>query len=154
VASHGEIVLLGPGEVILGRADLAAASHMLVAVNIPEAVEDHRVEKLAVSESIAFAGFGQQIGRTAHALHAAGHDERRVAGANRLVGEHDGFQARATDLVDGQRSDGIRQTGEYRRLAGGILSQPRGNHIAHDDFAHRFPGYAGSFQESPDAGSA
>ena len=125
VASHGEIVLLGPAEVILLGADLAAGSHVLVAVDVPEAVEDHGVEELTVAESIALAGFGEQVGRTAHALHAAGDDQRRVAGADRLVGEHDGFQARAADLVDRECTDGIGQTGEDRRLAGGILAQAR-----------------------------
>ena len=109
----------------LSAHSLAAGSHVLSAINVPETVEDHRVEKLAVTEPIPFAGLGQQVGRARHAFHAAGHDQRGVAGANRLVGEHDGFQARAADLVDRDRADGIGQAGEDRCLAGGVLTQAR-----------------------------
>ena len=125
VASDGEIVLLRPAEVVLLGTELAAGSHVLAAVHVPQAVQDHGVKKFSVAESIAFAGLGEQVGRAAHALHAAGHDQRRVAGANRLVGEHDGFQARAADLVDRERPDGIGQAGENRRLAGWVLAQAR-----------------------------
>ena len=51
-----------------------------------------------------------------------------------LVGEHDGFQARAADFVDRERADGLGQAGEDRRLSGRVLAQARADHITHDHF--------------------
>ncbi len=154
MASHGEVVLLGPAEVVLEGAGLAAGSHVLAAVNIPETVQDHGVEKLSVAESIALACFGEQVRGAGHAFQATGHDQRRVAGANRLVGEHDGLESRAAHLVDRERPDGIGQAAEDRCLAGWILTQAGRDHVAHDDFVDRLRGDPGPFEEGLDAGSA
>src|SRR3989304_3352446 len=48
-------------------------------------------------EPIARASSGQQVGPQVHALHAAGHDDLRVAGLDLRSGEHDRLHPRTTD---------------------------------------------------------
>ena len=52
---------------------------------------------------------GSTCGDSAHVLLAAGDDDLGVAAADRLRGEHHGLQARAADVVDGQRRHLLRQ---------------------------------------------
>ena len=48
--------------------------------------------------------------------------------------EHDGLEARAADLVDGERGDTVGEAAAQRRLPRGILAEPRGHDVAHDAF--------------------
>ena len=61
----------------------------------------------------------------------------RVAGANGLVGQHDGFQSRAAHLVDRQRRDRVGQTAVEGRLPRGAWPKSGGQHVAHDHFVNR-----------------
>ena len=74
------------------------------------------------------------VGGKAHALLAAGDDDGRVAGLDRLGGEGDGAQARAADLVDAPGGDLLRDAGGHRGLAGGVLALGGGQHLAENDF--------------------
>src|SRR3546814_4960182 len=62
--------------------------------------------------AVALAAAQQKVGRIAHAFLAAGDDDVRTFGLDEVMGQHDGLQARAADLVqgaawdaDGQRSE-------------------------------------------------
>ena len=78
------------------------------------------------------AGPVQQIGSLAHAFHAAGQDDLGIAGANGLGREHDGLEAGAAHLVDGEGGDGVGQPSLERRLPGRVLADARLQHLADD----------------------
>ena len=132
VAADGEIVLRAAGELEFTGAAVAVDAHGLAAVDIPEAVVDHRVDQLGIAHAVALAGLGEQVGGAAHALHAAGDDQPGVAQADRLIGEHDGLEPRAADLVDRRGTDRRWQPREDRRLPRGVLTDPGGDDVAHD----------------------
>ena len=66
----------------LRGAAVAVDAHVLVTVNVPQAVLNHRVDELAVPHAVPLPV--NQVGRETHAFHAAGHDHmqppRRIAG--------------------------------------------------------------------------
>ena len=99
-ASDREVVLRLAADPMGRGAKIAEDAHGFLSVNVPEPVVDHRVEELTVAQPVALARPGQEIRRTAHALHAAGDHEARIAESDRLVGQHDGLQAGPADLVD------------------------------------------------------
>ena len=74
----------------------------------------------------------QQVRRVGHRLLPAGHDDVELAGADQLVGQRDGVDAREADLVDRQRRDGHRDAGLGGRLARGDLPGAGGEDLAHD----------------------
>ena len=98
----------------------------------PQAVVDHRVDDLAVAHAQPFAHARQQVRAVAHRLHAAGDGDVDVAGADALVGEHHGLEARAAHLVDGQRGDVVGEPAAERRLPRRVLSEARADDVAHD----------------------
>ncbi len=59
---------------------------------------------------------------------------RGVAGSNRLIGEHNGFEPGAADFVDRQGGDRGRQSGRERGLPRRRLADAGRQHAAHDDF--------------------
>ena len=124
LTARGDVVGLGPHRHVFERA--------------PQPVVLHRIEDRLRSELPALAGPGQEKRCAAHAFHAAGDDQPCITGANGLIGEHDGLEPRAADLVDRQRGDGRWQAGNERRLASGGLAQSGGEHAAHDDFIDQF----------------
>src|SRR5438105_1804541 len=97
-----------------------------------EAVEDHRVDELAVPEPVAEPRLLQQVGRVRHRLHAARDDQLVVAGADHLVGDLDCADRRRADLVDRVGADLDRDPRADRRLARRGLARSRLEHLAHD----------------------
>ena len=79
---------------------------------------------------------GQEIGSVGHALHATGNDHMRIAGADRLRGEHDRLQPGAADLVYREGAHALGDAGADGRLARGVLTEPRSENIAHHDLVH------------------
>ena len=57
-----------------------------------------------------------------------------IADANRLGGEHDRLEAGATDLVNRQRRDIVREPASERGLPSRRLSEARGHDVAQDAF--------------------
>ena len=113
--------------------DLARlVDHLLVGERVGEPVVGHRVDRLHVAHPEPEARPRQQVGSAAHRLHAAGHRQLEVAGANRLVGEADRAHARGADLVDRLRGDLARDPGLDLRLARGNLSLSGLQHLAVD----------------------
>ena len=106
-----ESVLRLAGELILLRAILGEGPHQAaLVIGVLEPVEEHRIGHLAVAHAIAGAGAVEQIGRIAHALHAAGDGDLGAAGADEVMGEHRRLHARAAHLVDGGGADAERQS--------------------------------------------
>ena len=73
-------VLLFAAHLLFARAQLGAAPHVHVAVGVPEPVQDHGVQNLAVAEAHPLAGLGQEVGGEGHRLHPARHDQVGLAG--------------------------------------------------------------------------
>src|SRR5581483_9176596 len=73
-----------------------------------------------------------------------GDDDFAFAEGNGLGGQSNGFQSRATHLVDGHRSDLGIAAALQSGLARGILSQPRLNDVAENCFVHLFGFDAGA----------
>src|SRR5271166_5829842 len=97
----------------------------------PEAVMDHSINHRSVAHTIAGARPGEEIGCVAHALHAARDVEITVFSLNGLSRQHHRFQARAADLVDGDRGDVIRYTTAKGRLSCWRLARSGGDHMSH-----------------------
>jgi hypothetical protein len=107
-SSEREHVLLVAADLVLLGHVLGRDAHVVLVVNVEQAVDDHRVDELPLAHALAVARAGQHVGRQAHALLAAGDDDLGVAVAHRLGGEHDRLQAGAADGVDGERRHGHR----------------------------------------------
>ena len=65
----------------------------------------YAIESTSVDVAVleALAGLRQQVRGVGHRLHAAGDDDVDLAGADQLVGQGDGVEAREAHLVDGDR---------------------------------------------------
>jgi len=74
------------------------------------------VDDAIMTGAVTAARLGQQIGRVAHALHAAGDDDPGGAGIDDVMRQHRGLHAGAADLVDGGGAGRIRQFGAARGL--------------------------------------
>jgi len=133
VGCEGELVLLEPADLELLRDVVARAAHVHVLEGAQEPVVDHRVDGLDVAEPVAEARAGQEVRRACHGFHPAGHHDLGGAGLDRLDGAVDGFHPGAADHADLEGRHGVRQPGAERDLAGGVLPEARGEHIAHDD---------------------
>ena len=92
------------------------------------------VERAAVTHAIAGAGAVEQIGRIAHALHAAGDDDVGRARAQEVGRDHRRLHARAAHLVDRGAAGAERKARAERGLARRRLSLPSGQDAAHQDF--------------------
>ena len=137
LAGDGEIVLVGAGHLILLGQILGGDAHMIAVEDVGEAVLDHRVDEADVAHLGAAAQM-LGVGGKAHALLAAGDDDGRVAGLDRLAGERDRAQARAADLVDAPGRHLLGNAGGHRGLAGRILALGGGQHLAEDHFGDVF----------------
>src|SRR3989449_11777811 len=74
LALGGELVLLRAADAVLGGDVLGGDAHVDEGDRAGETVGDHRVEDLVVPQADAEAGLLEDVGRAAHALHAAGDD--------------------------------------------------------------------------------
>ena len=150
VRALGEAVHVGAGDLEL-VGDLARlVDHLLLGEGVGEAVVGHRVDRLDVAHPEAEAGAGQQVGRLAHRLHAAGHGDLGVAGADRLVGEADRAHARGADLVDRLRGDLLRDAALDLGLARGDLALAGLQDLAEDDLLDLLGVDAGALQRGLD----
>jgi hypothetical protein len=97
-----------------------------------EGVEGHRVDQRDVAVLEALARLRQHVRGLGHRLHAARHDDLELAGADQLVGQRDGIQAREADLVDRQRRNIHGDAALDRGLPRGDLTGTGLDHLAHD----------------------
>ena len=131
-----ELVLLLAGDAVFLRDVLAGDAHVVVVVNIPQAIVHHGVDDLRIAQTISFARLRQKIRGVGHRFHTAGDDDGTVFRLDRLCRECDCFESGATNLVDGHGTHFRRQSAENCGLTRGILSQPGRDHVAHDAFVH------------------
>ena len=117
--------------IVLGD-DFAGIAHVALLERTPQAVGDHRIEQLAVTETQTFADFLEQVGRVARRLHPARHRDVDIADTDPLVGQHDRLQSRSAHLVDGDRRDVIGQAALERRLPRRVLAFAGRDDVAHD----------------------
>ena len=101
------------------------------------------VDGAAMAHAVAGARAVEQIGRVAHALHAAGDDDIRRARAQKVVGDHGRLHARAAHLVDRRRARREGQPRADRRLTRRRLTLARRQHAAHQDFVDAVGGDPG-----------
>ena len=86
------------------------------------------------------------MGRHAHGLLTASHDDLGVAVEDCLVPERDGAQARAAQLIDAPRGALDRDAGANRSLASRVLSLTGGEDLSHDDFGDALALDAGTLE--------
>jgi hypothetical protein len=95
---------------------------------------NHRIHDRTIADPISFARVREQIGRIAHALHAASNDDFGVVCLNCLGCKTHGLESGSTNFVDCHGSDIWQKTGTERCLSCGILSKTGGYNIAHNHF--------------------
>ena len=83
--------------------------------------------------AVAGAGLGQEIGRIAHALHAAGQHDRGRTCVDDIVRQHGGLHAGAANLVDGGGAGGVRQFGAAGSLSGRRLTLSGRQYVADEN---------------------
>src|SRR6185503_4461538 len=91
-------------------------SHVVLVVDIPQAVDDHAVDQFGITHAKAVARARKHVRGRAHIFLAAGDDDVGVAATHRLRGQHHRLQSRAADLVDRHRRNLRRQSSLDRRL--------------------------------------
>ena len=143
------VLLLARDRVFLGHV-LGGDAHVVLVVDVPQAVDDHRVDQLRVAHAKAVARAVQHVRRRAHVLLAARDHDVRVAAGDGLRAQHRRLEAGAADLVDGHRRDHVGQAGPDRRLARRVLPDAGREHLAHDDFGDLVGRDARALQHLPD----
>ena len=78
---------------------LGKDAHKLTLVSILKAITEHMIFDLAMTEAHALAGFVQQIGGIAHALHTTGHNNIRLTDLQLGRAEHNALHPRTTQFV-------------------------------------------------------
>jgi hypothetical protein len=147
--ADGEGILAFPGELEMLRRFLGEDTHQLaLVIGIFQAVGEHVILHDAMAHAIAAARLGQQIGRIAHALHAAGDGHGVRSGGQQVVRQHGRLHARAAHLVHGCAADGLRNAGAERGLPGRCLAHARRQDAAEDHFAHLIRRDPGALQRS------
>ena len=131
---HGERILVRTRHFIFLRDVLGCHTHVILVIDVPQAVHDHGVDQLGVAHAEAVARIVEHMGGRAHVLLAAGNDDVGVAAAYRLGRKMRGLETAAADLVDGEAGYGIGKTGLDERLSRGILANSGGEDLAEDDF--------------------
>lgn len=118
-----ELVLLLAGEV--GRrlvALLGQQPHRLRGGLVVQRVVGHRVDERRITILEALTRLMQRVRGVGHRLHATGHHNVVLAGADQLVGHRDGVGPRETQLVDRDLGDAHRDAGRDGRGARGVLT--------------------------------
>ena len=133
----GIAVLIGAGKAEGRRAVLGEVAHRAASlIGVFEPVKRHVIMEPAMAEAIAAARLIEQIGRVAHALHAARDDDGRTAGADHVMPEHHRLHARSADLAHRGAGNGLGQPRAQRGLAGRRLAQTGRQHATHQHLVH------------------
>ncbi len=155
VRLRGERVLLLAAQVgARGVVALGQVDHRLVGELVVERVVRHRVDQLRVAVLEALARLRQQVRRLGHRLHATRDDDLVLAGADQLVGQGDGVDARQAHLVDRDGRDGHRDAALDGRLACGDLAGAGLDDLAHDHVVDLVAGDAGPVERASDGHAA
>ena len=129
-----EVVLIFTAEAIPLSAVLGIVSHELTRlVGIFQTIYEHMIEQFAITQAVAAAGLGQEVGCIAHALETAGNGNATTAGQDMVMREHRGFHPGATHFVDGGAGCAHGQAGSQCCLSGRGLTKSRRQDTAHQD---------------------
>ncbi len=150
----GELVLLAARDVVLLGDVLGRRAHVVLVVDVPEAVGDHGVDQLPVAHAHAVARVGQHVAAHAHAFLAAGDDDLGVAALDRLRREVGRLQARAAHLADDEGRHAVGQSRLDDGLARRVLAGAGGEHLAEDHLVDALGGDARALQQRLDDGGA
>jgi hypothetical protein len=143
----GEFVLFLARDVPFLCDVLGRYAHVVVVIDIPQPVDDHRVDELAIHHTQAVAGTVQRMRGQAHALLSARDHDFRIAGLDRLRGKMGGFQPGTTDFVDGHCRDHVGKAGADGGLARRVLTGGAGENLAHQHLADSVRFYSGSGEQ-------
>jgi hypothetical protein len=99
-------------------------------------VERHVVLDRHVAVLVPLALADQQVRRVGHRLHAAGHDDLDLAGADELVGQRDRVEAGQAHLVDRERGHAHRMPAPIAAWRAGICPAPAWSTWPHDHVLH------------------
>ena len=132
MALGAEGVLLLAGEPQAGAVPLGGLAHGHLVVRVGQAVERHVVLHDHVAVLVPLPLVQQQVRGTGHGLHAAGHHDVHLAGADELVGQGDRVQSGQAHLVDRERRYAHGNARTDRGLAGRDLPGAGLQHLAHD----------------------
>ena len=145
------MILLCSGELVLGRAVFTERAHGAPRfVGVFQAVEHHVVEDAVMTNAVATACLGQQVGGVGHALHAASDDDISAARGQHVMGKHDGAHAGAAHFAEGHGAGADGQATFERGLASGGLTLAGHEAVAHEDFVHLAGGQPGAFNRCAD----
>ena len=137
MAFERELVLLLPRDAVFFGHQLAGNAHVIIFVNVPQPVGDHRIENFLIAKTKSAARALQQIRAVRHGLHPARDHHFRFAKLHRLRRQSHRFQSRPANFVDRHRRNARIQPAAQRRLPRRVLSQPCLHHIPHDGFVHQ-----------------
>ena len=132
---------MGLGHVFGGNA------HVVLVVDVPQAVHDHGVHHIPVAHALALAAAQQHVGRGAHVFLAAGDHDFAVAIGHGLGGQHHGLKTGAAHRVDGERRGFFGHATLDERLARRVLARACRQHLAHDDFTNLVGAQPGALQQ-------
>ena len=118
------------GHAVAVRDPFRGLAHMDVLEGVGEPVVHHRIHQGAVPHLRSGPHPGNEVRGVRHGLHPTRDHHLRVPGEDRLAGEHHRLQPRPAHLVDGERAGPGGQSRAERRLAGGVLAESGGQHVA------------------------
>src|SRR5207302_794077 len=93
LARDREFVLLSPRNTVLFGDIFRGGPHVILIEDIPQTVNDHRIDELGVAHPESIARSGQHVGSGAHVLLPACNDDLGIAAAQSLRREHDRFES-------------------------------------------------------------
>ena len=131
-----------------------ALAHVLLGEGRPQAVVHHRIDHLGVAQAGAEARLRDEIRGLGHRLHAAGHDDLDLAGADELVGQGDRIEAGQAHLIDGDGRHLLRDATFDGRLTGCDLARAGLQDLAHDHVVDVFALDAGTLEGRADGVSS
>lgn len=123
VRVDGVLVLSLAGEVVVGGAQLALETHVLLLEGIGQTILENTVDEGLVAVLGAASQVGEVVGGVGHGLGATGDDNGRGAEHDVLGSEDDGLEGRGADLVDSRADGAVGETGADGALAGGSLAE-------------------------------
>ena len=112
------------------------------------------INDAAMAEPVTTTGTIKQIGRIAHAFHAAGDSNVRAAGRNQVMCQHHRLHAGAAHLVDGACARRVGQARADRCLPRRRLPLPGRQDAAENHFLDRLGRNLAALQGGADSGCA
>ena len=136
MALEREPVLLLPRNFIFLRHVLAGHAHVVILVNVPQSIINHRIDHFLIAQPESRTRALQQIRAVRHRLHPARHHHFRFAQLHRLRRQPHRLQPGSAYLINSHRGHAWVQPAAQSRLPRRILPQPGLHHVSQDRFVH------------------